>query len=214
MTDLSEFHEFIQTEVPTCPGQKIDQQLILTAREICQKTSAWTYDNPAVDVVADQPVYTLTSESGDAEIIRPKTVLISGEEVYPKTKSKLDSYSSNWRNNSKVINPKQYIVETVGSIELVPGPSELITTGLEVTVIQRPTMTTKVLPDFLLEMYSEVVIFGTLWRLFSSKGKWKSVSMSKYYGDLYKEVRASMRIQEAERGNTTSQSRVKFNSFI
>lgn len=148
----------------------IFEQASFTQTEFARATLV-LYDVVASSVIANDPWLTLPSN-----FCVLKTVILDGLQLRPITVSELDygyftlsttensTRFSNWRSVSGT--PKFAVIDMYpDAIRLVPTPSVNGTVSLEGYVV--PAAITALVPPAIPEMYHEVLVSGTLLRLYS-----------------------------------------------
>ena len=173
MAALSTLYPQLVPELTQCPTPILKQALEQASRDFCRDTSAWRADLTAIPTVADQAVYTLTSDEAEAVI-------------HQVLRCDVDT-TEDWR----------YTVDRrAGTIELDPAPQ---TTGddIELEVVYQPLATVTALPDFLMDRYQHLLVYRVLSRLKSRRRTpWNDPDGARYYELMYRDGVASLLADE------------------
>ncbi len=173
MAALSTLYPQLVPELPQVPTPILKQALEQAARDFCRDTSAWRDDLTPILTVADQAVYTLTSDEAEAVIHQVLTCDVETTE--------------DWR----------YTVDRrAGTITLDPAPQ---TTGenIQLEVVYQPLPTVTTLPDFLMERYQHLLVYRVLARLKSRRRMpWNDPDGARYYERMYQDEVGDLLIDE------------------
>jgi hypothetical protein len=122
-------------------------------RAFCLATEAWRLDLPAIDLVADQALYTLDTDltPPEPEVIRVTRLRISSVDYY------LDSFS--------VVSPVSPATQFQVRLVDEATPAVAVTDGLEVQVALAPYVTDDNLPADFQNRWSDTLTAGVLSRL-------------------------------------------------
>ena len=143
-----------------CPAKIIRREIVNTCRDLCDRTMLWTKELTAIDVVADQAEYQLTTTG--AGIAGADRAAFNGKTIYPVSETALDEDDTQvddykeWRLKTTDI-PERYFVTIEKKIRLVYIPDAALTGGLKVWAILVPEITAIVVPEFLWDNFKDMV---------------------------------------------------------
>ena len=145
MIALSTLLPRIITDLPGITTPMAQRGLQIIAREFCQRTGVWHEKLTAFPSVKDQKKYTLTSEYATALIHRVEEVVVEPDtddeyQIYS------DSYSVDLRESQLILDPA--IARDGDSIQP--------------RVVYLPLFSNTELPDFVMNMYEQYIIYGVL----------------------------------------------------
>jgi hypothetical protein len=197
---FSVFYDHILPELPKCTTGMVDLHLLHTARDFCEKTSAWRFPF-TVSGVADEDTYDISVPDTASEIVRVTRMVVDDELLW----------DVDWTPDSQGDAPKYDRAEPPFSInnlntELVfledEIPTAAGTDNIELTAALKPGFSATVLPDFLKFQHLEAMRTGVLSRLMRMGAKpWTNVPLAVEYGRDYQ--RACLAASTAaKRGNT------------
>ena len=211
MAALDEFYPLLLMEVLSCPNPVVDHHLRIVAREFCRTTSAWGVAFDPITLTAGQATYELDPPVADAAVLRLTQMMANGILLW--TFADVDPASS-----ARVTYPKYQpqhppfslspdLKEITLIADEVPGAS--VSGGLLLSGALQPTMTANSLPDFLLNVYGEMMRMGTLARLMAMGEKaWTDRQLSAEYQRQYSQM-LGFAAYQASVGNTRERLRVR-----
>lgn len=177
MAALTDFFDFVMVDAPGAGAELVKQKILEACITFCETAKPYTYELPAIDVVADQADYTLTPENGYriTDILKDG-VVFNGTPINPNDPVSLDFIFGKWRAPETTGTPDYYIADvTRQTLTLVLTPDTSITDGLVVTVSEAPLITATAVPDVLLSRYHEIIKHGALGALMSmAKKPWSN----------------------------------------
>ena len=209
MTVLTDFHDLLMPELPGCPAAMVNLQLIQTAREFCQTTSAWVLPLETVNVIAGTAAYSLFLSDPTAELTRITSMSFAGQLLWVRDEMYLNqasvfTYPAYRRNEPPFTLSDDLLNITLTAYELAGSTGALTLLGA-----CKPVRTTPDLPDLLMSQYSDAIRYGTLSRLMiMGKKPWTDRELAaKYMNDWKSEVNyAAYQVQV---GNTNAPLRVQ-----
>lgn len=138
------------------------------AIEFFEKTLAWVYNHPAIDVVAAQMAYPFVPPAG-AVVAKVLQAWYNGGKITSKTPDQLDEIYANWRT---ITGTPQYITQDdERNLLLVPTPSAALTAGLVLRVALKPTLASTGVETRIYEEYRDAIASGAKARLMLMKDK-------------------------------------------
>lgn len=157
MIPLEAFYPLVLPFAPECPLPFVDFHLVMTAREICERTHTW------------RTVDSFTSSGGESEnaAILPNSavhsfefVLFEGTELCALQHRVAHDFSGSGT-------PIGYTQDNVNRLSLVPPAIG----NVQVSVILKPSVDADSLPDFLLDTYAQEMADGTIARVLMLPGQ-------------------------------------------
>lgn len=202
MSAYTDFYDYLLPDLPAAVPQALATRAIRDAIiQFCERTRLYTYDHPAIDVVAATHTYTLTPEA-NAGVIDVLYAAHNAVEIYPAGDRDLDATVTDWRLATTTGVPEFYnLPATLSQIRLVPTPDESITGGLVVKIAQKPTRASTTVADWFLERFANSLMDGAKRTLYAMGGKpWSSPDLAVYHGRLF-ESACGAADMAASRGN-------------
>jgi hypothetical protein len=184
MAALTAFLDFIMVDAPGAGVDIVKQKILEACITFCDVAKAYTYELPAINVVAGQADYTLTPETGyRITDVMKDGVVYNGTPLNPNDPVGLDFVFGKWRAPETTGTPDYYIADvTRGTLTLVLTPDASITGGLVVTVSEAPLITATDVPDVLLSRYHQAIKHGALGNLMSmNKKPWKNTDLAAWH---------------------------------
>ena len=169
MIALSTLLPSLVIELPGCTTTMITQQLHRFVREFCRETGVWHEDLSAITSVAEQEDYTLTSEYASAVIHRVSSVAVG------------------WLNDNGNLDNDDWSVDLRdATLTIDPAPAD---DGEDIIphVVYLPLMANTELPDWVMNEYEDVIIWGLLTQMLNMDGeRWANPNRAKWYGEKYR----------------------------
>jgi hypothetical protein len=132
--------------------------------EFCEKTFVWQYTVPAMDVVAGQNTYVISTPA-DTKAVGPISVYYDQNLLIPKGPDELaDIYRmGDWQ---QVSGGPQYVTRMIKpEIILVPNPSTSNPKWLHIKTAIAPTRSSSQIDSEIFEQYAEAIAWGARARL-------------------------------------------------
>lgn len=197
---FSVFYDHLLPELKGCTTAMVDLHLLHTARDYCERTSAWRASLTSLNSAADTAAYTLTLASG-SELVRLTKLTIDDELLWD-----LD-----WTPDSQGDEPKYDKGEPPFSLDILNATITLLedevpdaagTANIEMNAALKPAFAATTLPDFLKFQHLEAMRTGTLQRLMQMGGKpWTDRQLAAKYAADYQSM-CIVASTAAKRGNT------------
>jgi len=174
----------IQAYVASCPQPTLLNALRLSAIEFCRRSEAYKYRPPVVTVVANTPNY-LPVLPTDTEIHGYADVKYDGGRItfmdWDDVTTRDPAYPS------ETGTPGNFTYQSVtGPLYLYPIPSTVPTTGILLSLVLRPTITSSGLDSDLISRYKETIVHGAVKRVcVMDKQVWTDVGKAKLHGGLF-----------------------------
>lgn len=164
MIDLDAFLPEINPKAPGVPAPSAYKAILQACDELCTRTRQWRYS----EEIAVQDVGEIDLSIPDqAALIDFESVLFNNRPLDPKTTKWMDQCMRGWRRGAIDGVPRYFTQTDVGSLRIAP-----VDTGmLLVNSILKPSMDADQVPDFLFNLYHEVISWGALGRLLSTPGQ-------------------------------------------
>lgn len=118
--NVTDWRARVLRNVPA-PTFLIDEVVLDVLRDFCGRTKVWIEQLPAIQVVAYDHSYALTSSLG--EIAEIDHVKIGTYDLLPIAESWLNSNVADWRNTTAAL-PQRYLMDYDRSLRLVYTPNE------------------------------------------------------------------------------------------
>jgi hypothetical protein len=204
MAALTDFLDFVMIEAPGAGTDLVKQKILEACITFCERTKAYTYVLPAINVVAGQASYTLTPEAGYriTDVLKDG-VVYNGTPLNPNDPVSLDFVFGDWR-VAGVVGPPDYYISDVArsAVTLVRTPDTSITGGLVVTVAEAPIITATAVPDVLRERYHEAIKHGAVGALMAmAKRPWSNAAEATWHMQQFNAAIGGADIEKA-RGYT------------
>lgn len=118
--NISEWRPRVLRNVPA-PAFLIDEVVLDTIRDFCERAKVWTERLTAIQIVAYAPSYAISSASGD--IVEIDHARIGTWDIKPIAESWLNANVSDWQ-NATASRPERYLMGYDREIRLVYTPNE------------------------------------------------------------------------------------------
>lgn len=193
--DLSVLYPLVNGKCKRAPQPAVMVALVDAAREFCME-SRFRQQAVSVDLVANQPWYTLASPSIQEEVIGVESVQYNGDAgpyiVKPANSEDVADY--NYTNQR----PCYFFFEPPDYMHLTPAPSANLVGGLSVMLVLQPTNTATMLDSAIVQRHGRDIANGALAFLFDSYGaEWENPNNAVRYRDMFM---TSFGRGQAERG--------------
>jgi hypothetical protein len=181
---FDQFYPFIMPDVMGCPAPTIDQYLLMSAREFCQRTKAWRewLDVFTADGTTNRFDHDLTSQQ---DLVATLRVLVndSGYDEY-KIKSARD-LPKDWESgDSDDLDGNVVQIDNATEYAIYPLPTSGATFQMQVAL--KPSMTATTLPDALFDEWLEGVCSGAKARILAQSNQaWTDLNLSKYHATKF-----------------------------
>jgi len=167
-TAYTAFFDHVLPAVPGCPQPMAIDAIRRAAIEFCEKTLAWIYKHPAINVVAAQMAYPFVPPTG-AVVAKVLQAWHNDIKITPKTPDELNEIYANWLT---IAGTPQYITQDdERNLLLVPTPSAALTAGLVLRVALKPTLASDDIETSIYEEYRDAIASGAKARLMLIKDK-------------------------------------------
>lgn len=167
MALISSITPYIATEIPDAMTLLIEREILQAARKFFERTLIWKDVQESQSTVAATASYDVFMPD-DTEIVTWDYVLYDTFDLDPVTEYKLTAEQSTWRDLTGT--PTHYITNIrTKSMRLYPIPNAVGTLKYELTL--KPSITATTIPDFAIEQFQDVIVDGTLARMYGQAGK-------------------------------------------
>lgn len=194
MAAWSTFYDFILPEVNGVTTALVDFHLRQVAIDFCEETGLHTAEVAAINVVADQATYTLTSPVADTEPYRIKAAWFNNRPLDLAPIDILNASNPYWPSREST---KSYAFtqKQPDEIILFPKPDTALTGGLRVELILKPTLTSSGLVDWIATRYKLALAAGVKAQLMAMPDKpWTRPEFAANYASQYLKARADGRV--------------------
>jgi len=205
MSSFSAYYDHLMPDLPGCTKALLDVHLLRVARDFCSKTGIWRQELTAVNLVATQATYTLTTPSSSA-LVRVVRLTVADELLWLDGEDDNNEYPKYERNK-----PPFSLSNDLTQITLIADetPAASLALGLKTTATLQPSTTAITLPDFLLSQHMEAIKAGTLSGLMKMMKKpWSNPGLSGEYRNEWNTL-TNRAAYQAQVGNTGKLLRVK-----
>lgn len=192
-------------DVPGCADLVAERAIRNAAIRFCQESKLYRQDLTPINVVADEPEYTVTPPAGYA-LVDIRRALFDGQPLYFISQDELDRL---WNDATTRVNhflthdsgldtdtwqtatssrPKYFFQPDKEKVRLVGIPTVAVTGGLELNVALKPTPTATQIEDWLYNDHFRTLAFGALGELLKIPQKpWTDKGLSDHYESLFRE---------------------------
>mgnify|MGYP001240423307 CR=1 FL=1 len=223
-TSLSSFRKDVWRYAPEVPGVTVDDHVLKSVREFCDKTLVWRQDLASrISVVADTYEYAVTAPTG-TDVIGLHRVMYkqAGEDddqfgpLEPMTEDGMDRthQTGQWR-YTEAKQPSKFLYAIGGNIRLIPIPTVASASGLLITAYCKPLITATTVQDFFYTRYLDVIVKGAVYRLLDiPKKPWADIELSKMIEAEFNSMCGSASFENQYSGRTTRKTRIKLSSQL
>lgn len=211
---IASFRKGVLLDVPGCPEPNVDRAVRLALRDFCKRTLAWVETLTAIDIVADQALYTIAPTDDDNSLIETiKRATFDGKTITPLTREWMDGQSTTWEETEAEKATNYYLVSQT-SIRLYPIPNTVLTGGLVLEVALLPTEAATEVADALYDHWHDAIWAKARATLQRQSGKpWRNATSADENEKLYNRLRGEATAQVI-RNYTTIGLRARPRSFV
>lgn len=193
------FFPLILPEVLGCPDPMLAQQVAMVANHFCTETGVWDEIQEPVTTPAGQTDYEIDAPTSDSYVVRVADVWLNN---FPLQAEQIRA--------PRILEVKPtgyHAAKERGLITLNGKPQQ--GDVLVVRAIYAPKLTSKNLPDLLMQRYAYAIASGAKARLMAVPGQaWSNPTISVFYRTEYDNAVIDARI-DMERDNVPGSLRVK-----
>lgn len=185
MTAISTLRSLVIAQIPEANDLLIDRTLLEVARVFCEYTRAWR--STVTETVTASTLAVALTPPTDGEMVDVVKATLDGAPLDKKTHEQLDEIDSQWRTRE---GSSSYITssDSLNEVLIAPLANTTYTNGLSVRVAWKPTLTAVTLDAMLVSKYSDLLVEGTLGKLFIIPDEpWEDASRGAYYTTLFEE---------------------------
>lgn len=206
MITLADFSPYVLPYADSCPEFVVQDGVLATIQDFYRNTKEKEAELPAIDVVADTNVYTLTVT--DAHVFEVRQALYSGRGLVKGDPVGFETdIGADWRQRAGT--PTCFYMPGLDQIRLVVTPDASLTGGLFVVGLTYPSSDVTSFDDILLEELRDTIVAGALSRILSQQDqKWTDLKQAVLRGIAYQEGINSHRRHVAH-GRVGSRKRTK-----
>lgn len=180
---VNDFSRFILPDVVGCPDPVLQQAIVQTAFDFCDKTGAWDALVNDIIVTSGTASYTLPAVT-DAMAMRAKDVWINGIRI------------DNGRISRGSVDVTYDSANGFGAITIRPTPQQ--DGSMSIRVVYAPTLTATTLPDWLMARYEQAISAGTKARLMLIPNTgWSNPQLAVMYRQMYDAAVTDARIESS-----------------
>lgn len=212
MKTLETFLPEILPDVPGCPSDMAIRALRNTLIEFCEKSFIYQETLDPLTALEDETDYDLDPPKG-YRIQKIMKMWYLGSEMQPLAPDDIglpDAYRVNISGYTASKGPPAgYTQKDVDTLSILPIPDQKYANAITIRVALVPLRSTTEVPDFLYELWSETLGFGTKARLMLNPGKPYSNAESATYNQARFVSGLNDARQRAARGNVRSDLQVQ-----
>ncbi|CAB3972340.1 MULTISPECIES: hypothetical protein [Burkholderia] len=159
MTDIDEFLTKVMPFAPTCPEPTAIEHIRAAARDFCEMTRLWRFDDTFQ--IGDDPNVVCTPCG--AVIHEIERCDYNGKKLDPASLDWLDDRHPNWRSDTQLWTgqPKWFTQVEPNTVRVVPAPIEP-DGNIKVWLHLKPSEDADQLPDFLARDHMTIISWGAL----------------------------------------------------
>lgn len=170
-----DFYDLAAPDVPGCPDAMLNAALRQAAIDFCEQSLAWSYDHPAISVVAATSAYPFVPPAQAIVHAITYAKFIDTEIEVEISEDNLRIW--NWRAQAGT---PQYALANPTSVRLVPTPD--LPGTLTLIVALKPSPTATGVDDAMFNEYREAIIHGAKARLMlSPKKPYTDAQLAQYH---------------------------------
>lgn len=182
-----DFMPLITPSLPGCPDLTIKTYLAITAVDFFTRTHLWREDIDSIYVAPGVYEYDLDAEALVEDLI---SVTVDRREI-DHTDMRLIPNDRRYDTGF----PTHYWIHSDNAIRLHPIPEERLT--VKVAAVLRPSRTGTGVPDWIFEMWADVIVAGTIDRLASMPGKaWSDMALAQHNRMHYEQGLTGARVRD------------------
>jgi hypothetical protein len=213
MKTFEDFYPFILPEVLGCPEPVVDQALISTLIDFCDKTLVHQVDHDPITVVRGVIDYELDPPVNQTLVSKIMKVFYKDtplEAVAPDDVRVAQIYNKYFEDvQPQEGPPRAYIQKDPRTISIFPYPQETERLALTLRVALKPTRSATQFDDILFEEYAETIGAGAISRLAMQPGKtYSDMKLAGVKNVLYT-AGVNVARQRASRGSTRASTHVR-----
>lgn len=175
MRDLDELIPDVSVLAPKAPEPTIMRAIVAAAQEFCERTSIWKCMQTTG--ISPPDCIGICSVQGSV-IIRIDFAEFGGYELEPKTLEWLDENERGWASKTEVSSARYITQLNSQSVKLYP----LVPAGpLSLRLILKPAKNADMLPDVLIDDYSEDIAAGAAGRVLTLPGDWANPQLGAFH---------------------------------
>ena len=185
---LSSLRTYVSNDILGVPVELLDQQVLLSAIDFCQKTLLWTEILPDIPAVSGQSTYTLSLPYANTALAGVKQIWVNGRELAPKPYARLAYELMNWQ-TATATSPVFYAMPDLLSFSPLPIPTNFpVAFSFRVRVALMPNSSAVQLPEIIGDRFSDALAYGARARLMAMPNKnWSDQKTAMYYQAKYNE---------------------------
>lgn len=202
MAALTAFHSRILPMVPGCPEPTVNQAIIDSCIDFCERSHIITRKL--------DPVFTASSRSevefdlpDQSRLVRLTVVKVDGKDIDPSLEAEIDPNGSSMVSGK----PRVYGTTDEGTIRLHPVPDQRY--KVQAYAALKPSRAATSVDDELFEEWGEFIAAGALYRLLVMGSTWGNPAQAKVYFDTFV-VGSNRALIESRRRRTATEAQVQF----
>ena len=181
---IDSFLKHVLPQVPGCPESLATDAIRNACIRFCTDTYIVRENIPASDVLIGVEDYTITASTNN-EVVGMVSFVYDGTELPMKTEEEADIDDHGWRTTDPGV-ATYVMAPEPDRILLNREPVETITDGMIVRIATRPTDTTTLVNNLLLQDWKHAIKYGALEELLEMPDKgWSNIKSSLYYGGKF-----------------------------
>ena len=186
--------------VAGCSDTLAENAIRSAAIEFCERTSAYQLELEPITTISNIYEYDLEPPTGTT-VHKILWVTHDGQDLEPLTTTLLEQRVPRWRTDNGL--PVYFVKPTASLIWLVPIPSAQLVNSTIIRVVLKPTHTSTMSDESIMDEYRDAIVNGALFRLLRIPGKdWSDLQGAQLYSSLFESVviTAERRGRQADEG--------------
>lgn len=167
MATASDFYKLTRLHVPGCPTPILDDAILRSAEELCEKAMVWRAWLASVTTTNADRTYTLSALSG-ARIVKVHQLLLAGKELAPYSPDEAMAHGIEYFEAADVTE-EAYVMTSPEDIMLLKNPGD--GAALRAYVQMAPDTALTNLPASVVRAWERGISAGALSRLFEMEGE-------------------------------------------
>lgn len=177
----------LATSVPGCPQPVLVQYIRDAAIEVCERTLAWRYSQPAIALTPGVPEYPYEAPT-QAEVHAFLTVTINGKLIEPVTVEEVNRRYPTWPDMALAerAEPRNVLQLDADNFAVAPLPDDSQPYTLKMIVALKPLRDATGMDKTAMDDLENVIVHGALQNLLVLPGKhWTDRELAAYHAKQY-----------------------------
>jgi len=177
----------LASSVPGCPQPVVEQHIRDAAIEVCERTLAWRYEQPAIRLTPGVYAYPYSNPS-QSEVHAILTAAVNGEKLDAVTLEQLHDHYPDWPNPAvgKRATPRLICQLDPDNFVLAPLPDSTTNYDLKMIVALKPLRSATAMDKTVFDEIENVIMHGALQHLLVMPNKaWSDRELAAYHAKQY-----------------------------